>query len=87
MLGECEWARNARAAGEGFIIGRRRHRVQLDEVPVEDRATIIQQYLKLAPGARPHIGLGKSATLVDCERAAPRHPVFRILYLDAVKSD
>jgi len=80
MLRECEWVKNVRAAGQGHIISGRRRRVRLEEVPVKDRAPIIKEYLRLAPGARPHIGLGTTATIADCRRVAPNHPVFRILY-------
>src|SRR5215472_1152355 len=80
MLGECEWVKNVRASGEAHIISGRRRKVRLEEVPIESRAPIIKEYLRLAPGGRPHIGLGTSATLADCQRVAPAHPVFRILY-------
>lgn len=80
MLGECEWVRNARAQTGAWMIGRKQRKVRLEEVPVELRAPIINAYLRLAPGARPHIGLSKHATLMDCERVDPRHPVFRIVY-------
>jgi deazaflavin-dependent oxidoreductase (nitroreductase family) len=78
MLGDCEWVRNARARPEATLISGKRRPVRLEEVPVEDRAPIIQEYLRLAPGARPHIGLGAAATLADCGRVAGRYPVFRI---------
>jgi hypothetical protein len=80
MLGECEWVKNARAVGEAHIISGRRRKVKLEEVPIERRAPIIKEYIRVAPGGRPHIGLGPAATLADCKRAAPNHPVFRILY-------
>jgi len=80
MLGECEWVRNARAQGGGWIISRKRRKVRLEEVPVDLRPPIIREYLRLAPGARPHIGLGKRAILEECEGVAPKHPVFRIAY-------
>jgi hypothetical protein len=84
MLGECEWVTNARAWGEAYVISGRRRRVRLQEVPVERRAPIIKEYLRLAPGGRPHIGIGKSATVAECQRVAPNHPVFRIIpYQDA----
>jgi hypothetical protein len=84
MLGECERVRNVRASGEAAIINGRRRRLRLEEVPAERRAPIIKAYLRLAPGGRPHIGLGKSATIADCQRVAPNHPVFQIIpYQDA----
>jgi hypothetical protein len=82
MLGECEWVKNVRAQGEVCLISGRRHKVRLEEVPIEGRAPIIKEYIRLAPGARPHFSLGTSATIADCQRVAPNHPVFRILYQD-----
>jgi hypothetical protein len=80
MLGECEWVRNVRASGEAQIISGRRRKVKLEEVPIERRAPIIKEYIRVAPGGRPRIGLGTTATLADCQRVASNHPVFRILY-------
>ena len=80
MLGECEWVKNVRAQGEAQIISGRRRKVKLEEVPIERRAPIIKEYIRLAPGGRPHIGLRTTATLADCQRVASNHPVFRILY-------
>jgi hypothetical protein len=84
MLGECEWVKNVRAArGEAQIISGRRRRVRLEEVPIPARAPIIKEYVRVAPGARPHIGLDQMAMLADCERVASDFPVFRIVYEDA----
>ena len=79
MLGECEWVRNARVSGRATLIGWRRCPVRLEEVPAAARGAIIQAYLRVAPGARPHIGLDASADLVACQAVAPHHPVFRII--------
>jgi len=83
MLGECAWVKNVRAQGEAHIVSGGLRSVKLEEVAVDRRAPIVREYLRIAPGARPHIGLGKAATIADCQRVAPRHPVFRILYQDA----
>jgi hypothetical protein len=72
-----------RARGEAYVISGRRRRVRLEDVPVERRAPIIKEYLRLAPGARPHLGLDTMATIADCQRIAPNVPVLRILYQDA----
>jgi deazaflavin-dependent oxidoreductase (nitroreductase family) len=80
MLGECEWVKNVRAQGEAHIISGRRRKVKLEEVPIDHRAPIIKEYVRLAPGGRLHIGLGTTATLADCQRVAPNHPVFRIVF-------
>jgi hypothetical protein len=47
MLGECEWVRNARAQDAAWIISRKRRKVRLEEVPVDLRAPIIKEYLRL----------------------------------------
>ena len=83
MLGECEWVKNVRAQGEGYIISGRRLKARFEEVPVERRAPVIKAFIHAAPGARPHIGLGTAATIANCQRVAPNHPVFQILYQDA----
>jgi hypothetical protein len=79
MLGECAWVRNARSNPDATIVKRRRQRVRLEELPVPERAPIIQEYLRVAPGGRPHIGLGADATLEECDRVAAIHPVFKIV--------
>jgi len=68
--------------GDACIIGGWRRRGKLEEVPVERRAPIIKEYIRLAPGARPHVGLGPNATIEECQSVAPNHPVFRIVYRD-----
>ena len=78
MLGDdTNWVRNVRAAGGKATL---RHgvteRVRLEEVPVEQRAAIIKAYLKVAPGARPHIPVDKNAPLAAFEQIAARYPVF-----------
>jgi deazaflavin-dependent oxidoreductase (nitroreductase family) len=79
--GESEWVRNARAAGGEAVTRRRgRHQVRLEEMPVEQRAPILQAYLKkTAVATRQHFGLSRDAPLEEFERIAGRHPVFRIV--------
>jgi hypothetical protein len=81
MLGECAWVGNARANPNATIARFRRRPVRLEEVPVGERAAIIQAYLRVAPGGRPHIGLDADATLDACARVAANHPVFKITEL------
>jgi hypothetical protein len=84
MVGEGEWVKNVRAArGDAYLVSGRRRKVRLQEVSINRRAPIIKEYLRVAPGGRPHIGLGPAATSADCERVAPNYPVFRIVYQDA----
>ena len=81
MLGEdAQWVKNVRAAhGIAFIRSGRRTKVLLEEVPVEQRAPILKAYLKLAPGARPHIPVDKDAPLSEFEAVAASFPAFRIV--------
>jgi deazaflavin-dependent oxidoreductase (nitroreductase family) len=80
MVGEKEWVRNVRAAGgEATIISGGRRAVTLVDVPVEERAPVIKEYLRVAPGGRPHIGLRANASLEECAGVAAAHPVFRIV--------
>jgi len=81
MLGDdVNWVRNLRAAGDRAVLRHgRREAVRLAEVSPPDRAPILRRYLQVAPGARPHIPVGRNAPLADFERISPGYPVFRIL--------
>ena len=53
--------------------------VRLEEVPAEQRAGIIQAYLrKTAMATRQHFGVDTKAGLEEFEAIAARHPVFRV---------
>ena len=82
MLGECNWVRNVRAAGGRASLRRRRARpVRLVEVPVEERAPVIRQYVKKVPGARPHVPVDRREPTEAFENIAPRYPVFQVVPL------
>ena len=80
MLGEgTNWVSNVRAAGGQAVLRHgRREAVRLEEVDPSARAPILQRYLQVAPGGRPHIPVDRHAPLADFERIAARYPVFRI---------
>ena len=80
MLGEgTNWVSNVRAAGGQAVLRHgRREAVRLEEVDPPARAPILQRYLQVAPGGRPHIPVDRHAPLADFERIAARYPVFRI---------
>ena len=80
MLGaDAAWVRNVRAAGglADLLHGRTEH-VCLENVPVEQRAPILKEYLRRAPGARPHIPVDKDAPLDAFAKTAATIPVFRV---------
>ncbi|HUH96484.1 MAG TPA: hypothetical protein VLZ89_03940 [Anaerolineales bacterium] len=80
MLGEgTNWVRNVRAAGgKAALVHGIREQVRLVEVDRRQRAPILKAYLRIAPGARPHIPVGKDAPLSEFEGIASKYPTFRI---------
>jgi len=80
MLGDnVSWVQNVRAAGGRAVLrSGRREQVQLEEVPVAQRAPILKAYLRRAPGARPHVPVNKDAPLAEFEKIAASFPVFRV---------
>ena len=81
MLGEnVNWVKNVRAAnGKAVLHSGSREEIQLEEVPVDQRAPILKAYLQRAPGARPHVPVNKDAPMADFEKVAEDFPVFRIV--------
>ena len=44
-VGETDWVKNARAAGWGYLArGRKRERVALIELPVEQRGRVLREF-------------------------------------------
>jgi deazaflavin-dependent oxidoreductase (nitroreductase family) len=80
MLGEhANWVRNVRAAqGRAVIRHGDAHEVDLVEVPAGQRAPILQRYVDVAPGARPHVPVAPHAPLTDFERIAADYPVSKV---------
>jgi deazaflavin-dependent oxidoreductase (nitroreductase family) len=90
MLGErVDWVRNARAANGGAAIRRRgRRAVRLEEVPVEQRAPILRDYLKrTAMATKMHLGVAPDAPMEEFQRIATDHPVFRIADAEREQSE
>lgn len=81
MLGEdASWVRNVQAV-DGYATLRhgRTERVRLEPVAVDQRPRVLKAYLKLAPGARPHIPVDKDAPLEAFAAVAAHFPVFRVV--------
>lgn len=80
MLGTgAAWVRNVRAAnGHATLRHGQIEQVLLEETAVEKRARVLKAYLRIAPGARPHIPVDKDAPLEAFERVAAQIPVFRV---------
>lgn len=80
MLGsQANWVQNVAAAGgQATLRHGRVEQVQLEAVPVDQRAPILKAYLRRAPGARPHIPVDLDAPLEAFEAIAAQTPVFRV---------
>jgi deazaflavin-dependent oxidoreductase (nitroreductase family) len=80
MLGnDVNWVRNLKAArGRAVLRHGRRESVHLEEVEPGTRAPILRRYLQVAPGARPHMPVDRTAPLTEFARIAADYPVFRI---------
>ena len=82
MLGpHSDWVRKIRAAnGEAVLRRGGRKRVRLEQVPVQDSASIIREwYQRTWQSTLHHFGLEPDADIAEFERIAPQHPVFRIV--------
>jgi deazaflavin-dependent oxidoreductase (nitroreductase family) len=82
MMGEeSDWVHNARASGGKVIFKRgRRKKNLLAELPVAERAPVLQSWYRRTGSSTPkkYIGLDANAPLAEFEKIAPRWPVFRI---------
>ena len=80
MLGEkANWVLNVKAAGgKATLRNGISEQVLLKEVDVRQRAPILKAYLKIAPGARPHLPISKDASVTEFEKIASKYPVFRL---------
>lgn len=87
MLGnKTAWVQNVRSAdGHATLRHGRTEHVQLEEVAVQKRARILKTYLRLAPGARPHIPVDKDAPLEEFEAIAAQIPVFHVVNSQPMK--
>jgi hypothetical protein len=74
-----DWVQNLEAAHDHAIIshGGSVH-VRLTLVPKEQRAPILQEYVRVASSGRKHFPLSVGASLADFAAIAGRYPVYRI---------
>ena len=77
--GVVQWVRNIRAAGRATLSrGRRSEVISVTELPAQQAAPILKQYLVKATAARSYFDATKDSPLEAFEREAPQHPVFQI---------
>jgi deazaflavin-dependent oxidoreductase (nitroreductase family) len=78
--GEVGWVRNARAAGDVALSrAGRSESLSIEEVPADQAAPVLQQYLKRVSVARPFFDAKPDSPLEVFAAEAGRHPVFRLL--------
>lgn len=82
MLGPgAGWVRDVAAAGGRAVLHRRGRRrdVVLEPVPADAQVPVLRRYVAVAPGARPHLGVGPGASDAELRRLAGTVPVFRVV--------
>jgi deazaflavin-dependent oxidoreductase (nitroreductase family) len=78
--GEVGWVKNARAAGEVTLSrGRRSETLAIDELPAQEAAPVLREYLKKAAVVvGPFFDAERDSPLEAFAAEADRHPVFRL---------
>ena len=77
-----DWVNNLEAAhGEAVICHGRAAHVRLIPVPSEERAPILQEYVRVASSGRKHFPLAPGAPLAAFTPIAAQYPVFRIEFV------
>jgi deazaflavin-dependent oxidoreductase (nitroreductase family) len=73
--GEVGWVRNARAAGKVDIRrAGRSETLRIEEIPSDQSAPVLQQYLKRVTAVRPFFDVTPDSPLEDFVSEASRHP-------------
>jgi len=74
-----DWVHNIEAAhGDAVISHGGSCRVRLVPVPPEQRAPVLQEYIRVASSGRKHFPLPAGAPLEDFKAIAAMYPVYRI---------
>jgi hypothetical protein len=74
-----DWVHNLEATkGEAVIAHGGSERVRLVPVPPEERAPVLQEYVRVASSGRKHFPLSVGAPLTDFAAIAAQYPVYRI---------
>ncbi len=74
-----DWVRNVESThGDAVISHGGSVRVHLVKVPLEERAPILREYVRVASSGRKHFPVHVGAPLADLETIAAQFPVYRI---------
>jgi deazaflavin-dependent oxidoreductase (nitroreductase family) len=81
--GVVQWVRNLRVAGTATLTrGRHSEAISVTELPAQQAAPILKQYLSQVPTVRSYFDATPDSPLEAFEREAPRHPVFQITTME-----
>ncbi len=86
--GVVQWVRNIREAGTATLTrGRRSETITVTELPAQEAAPILKEYLlHVSGGVRSYFDAKRDSPLEAFEREAPRHPVFLITRVEKSSS-
>ena len=77
--GDRNWVQNARAAGWVELRrGRRRERLDVEELAPADAVPVLQEYYRSGRVTRPFFAVTLESSREEWLAEAPRHPVFRL---------
>lgn len=77
--GNRDWVLNARAAGKVTLSrGRINEHVSITELPPEEAAPVLKQYLEEVPIVRPYFDATVESPVDEFRAEAERKPVFRL---------
>jgi deazaflavin-dependent oxidoreductase (nitroreductase family) len=86
--GVVQWVRNLRAAERATLTrGRRSEAISVTELPAQEAAPVLKQYLVKVAAVRPYFDVTTDSPLEVFEREAPRHPVFQITMWESLQDD
>ena len=86
--GVVQWVRNLRVAGQATLTrGRRAEPISVTELPAQEAAPLLKQYLLHVAEVRPYFDATKDSPLEAFEREVPRHPVFQITTMESLQKE
>jgi deazaflavin-dependent oxidoreductase (nitroreductase family) len=80
--GVTEWVKNIRASGEAELrVGSRRQPIKVVELPDAEKPELLRAYLRKWKWEVGQFfeGVGPDASEEEIKKAAPKHPIFRIV--------
>lgn len=81
--GTTQWARNLRASGEGELRGRRTRQFRATEIADSEKLPLIRHYIdRWAWEVSSLMGIDADASDEELRDIAPRHPAFKLTFLD-----